>query len=59
MLPQKRGGLSNTRWLSQRPRKDVLSIPDETSLPGHLGVNKTCQKILDHFKWLSLRKVVA
>ena len=40
-------------------RPDVLSTADETPLPGHPGVNKTCQKILDHFYWLSLRKVVA
>ena len=40
-------------------RPDVLSTADETPFPGHPGVNKTCQKILDHFYWLSLRKVVA
>ena len=40
-------------------RPDVLSTADETPLTGHPGVNKTCQKILDHFYWLSLRKVVA
>ena len=39
-------------------RPDVLSTADETPLTGHPGVNKTCQKILDHFYWLSLRKVV-
>ena len=40
-------------------RPDVLSTADETPLPGHLGVNKTCQRFLDHFYRLSLRKVVA
>ena len=40
-------------------RPDVLSTADETPLPGHLGVNKTCQRFLDHLYWLSLRKVVA
>ena len=29
-------------------RPDVLSTADETPLPGHPGVNKTCQRILDH-----------
>ena len=40
-------------------RPDVLSTADETPLPGQLGVNKTCQRFLDHFYRLSLRKVVA
>ena len=40
-------------------RPDVLSTADETPLPGHLGVNKTCQRFLDHLYWLSLTKVVA
>ena len=39
-------------------RPDVLSTAGETPLPGHLGVNKTCQRFLDHLYWLSLRKVV-
>ena len=39
-------------------RPDVLSTADETPLPGHLGVNKTCQRFLDHLYWLSLTKVV-
>ena len=40
-------------------RPDVLRAADETPLPGHMGVNKTCQRFLDHLYWLSLRKVVA
>ena len=40
-------------------RPDVLSTADETPLPGHLGVNKTCKRFLDHLYWLSLRRVVA
>ena len=39
-------------------RPDVLSTADETPLPGHLGVNKTCQRFLDHLYSLSLRRVV-
>ena len=31
----------------------------ETPLSGHMGVNKTCQKILNHFYWPSLRKDVS
>ena len=30
----------------------------ETPLAGHMGVNKTCQKIINHFYWPSLRKDV-
>ena len=30
----------------------------ETPLSGHMGVNKTCHKILNHFYWPSLRKDV-
>ena len=40
-------------------RRDVLSTAGEPPLPGHLGVNKTCQRFLEHLYWLSLTKVVA
>ena len=39
-------------------RQDILGIAHETPLAGHLGVNKTFQKILDHFYWPNLRKDV-
>ena len=40
-------------------RQEILSMAHETPLAGHMGVNKTCQKILNHFYWPSLRKDVA
>ena len=39
-------------------RQEILSMAHETPLAGHMGVNKTCQKILNHFYWPSLRKDV-
>ena len=39
-------------------RQDILGIAHETPLAGHLGVNKTFQKILDHFYWPNLRNDV-
>ena len=40
-------------------RLDPLSMTHETPLAGHLGVNKTYQKILSHFYWPNLKKDVA
>ena len=40
-------------------RQEILSMAHENPLSGHMGVNKTCQKILNHFYWPSLRKDVA
>ena len=40
-------------------RRDILNIAHETPLSGHLGVNKTCKKILDHFYWPKLKRDVA
>ena len=40
-------------------RQDILSIAHETPLAGHLSVNITCQKILNHFYWPNKRKDVA
>ena len=37
-------------------RQDILGIAHETPLAGRMGVNKTFQKILDHFYRLNLRK---
>ena len=37
----------------------ILSTAHETPLAGHLGVNKTYQKILNHFYWPNLKKDVA
>lgn len=40
-------------------RRDIMVIPHETLIAGHLGVNKTCHKILSHFYWPKLRKDVS
>ena len=39
-------------------RQEILSMAHETPLAGHMDVTKTCQKILNHFYWLILRKDV-
>ena len=39
-------------------RTEILSLAHDTSLSGHLGVNKTYQKILNHFFWPKLHKDV-
>ena len=39
-------------------RSDVLSLAHETPMAGHLGVNKTYRKILNHFYWPGVRKDV-
>ena len=36
----------------------ILSTAHETPLSGYMGVNKTSQKILNHFYWPGLRKDV-
>ena len=37
-------------------REDNLSLAHESPLAGHLGINKTYQKVLSHFYWLGLHK---
>ena len=39
-------------------RKEILSVAHEAPLAGHLGVNKTEQKVLKFFCWPGLRKDV-
>ena len=39
-------------------RSEVLSLAHETPLSGHLGINKTYQKIITHFYWPGIRKDV-
>ena len=39
-------------------RKEILSVAHEAPLAGHLGVNKTEQKVLKYFFWPGLRKDV-
>lgn len=40
-------------------RTEILSIAHETPLAGHLGINKTHLKILNHFYWPGIRRDVA
>ena len=35
---------------------EIMRLAHEGSLGGHLGVNKTCDKILKHFYWDTLYK---
>ena len=36
-------------------RQDILSLAHGTPLAGHLGINKTYYKVLNHFYWPGLR----
>ena len=38
---------------------EILSLAHETTISGHLGVNKTYYKILDHFYWPGLKTDVS
>ena len=40
-------------------RQAILSLAHETPLAGHMGINKTREKILNHFYWPNVRKDVA
>ena len=40
-------------------RKEVLQVAHETPTAGHLGVNKTESRILQHFYWPGIRRDVA
>ena len=37
-------------------RKEVLELAHSTPMAGHLGVNKTYTRILNHFYWPGIRK---
>ena len=39
-------------------RRDILSMAHEAPLAGHLGVNKTYQRVLIHYYWPKLRRDV-
>ena len=39
-------------------RNEVLHLAHESPLAGHLGINKTHQRVLQHFYWPGLRKDV-
>ena len=40
-------------------RSETLSLAHETPMSGHLGVNKTCHTILNHFYWPCLKTDVS
>ena len=40
-------------------RSEILSLAHETPMSGHLGVNKTYHKILNHFCWPGLKADVS
>ena len=40
-------------------RQEILSLAHETPLAGHMGINKTYEKILNYFYWPNVRKDVA
>ena len=40
-------------------RPEILNLVHETPMPGHLGVNKTYHKILNHFFWPELKSDVS
>ena len=40
-------------------RSEILRLAHETPMSGHLGVNKTYHKILNHFYWPSLKTDVS
>ncbi|XP_071950797.1 uncharacterized protein [Antedon mediterranea] len=45
--------------IPSRYRQDIIGIAHDDPLSGHLGVNKTVDKILRHFFWSGLRKDVS
>ena len=40
-------------------RHEILSIPHESPMSGHLGINKTYHKIINHFYWPGLKSDVS
>ena len=42
----------------QNSRETILKLALSTPMAGHLGVNKTCNRILSHFYWPGVRKDV-
>jgi hypothetical protein len=40
-------------------RQEIIELAHGTPLAGHLGVRKTCQKVLQHLYWPRLKSDVA
>ena len=50
MSQQMMSGLLTTRlWSLGDYRPEILNLAHETPMSGHLGINKTYHKILNHF----------
>ena len=45
--------------IPKKYRGEILSLAHEAAMAGHLGVNKTYLKILNHFYWPHLRRDVS
>ena len=45
--------------MPKKYQRDILSLTHESAITGHLGVNKTYLKILNHFYWPHLRRDVS
>ena len=45
--------------LPQRYRHETISVAHDIPLAGHMGVNKTNERILSHFFWPGIRRSVA
>ena len=39
-------------------RKEIISVAHDNPMAGHLGVNKTCDRVTQHFYWPGVRKDV-
>ena len=40
-------------------RSEILSLAHETPMSGHSGLNKTYQKLLNHFYWPGLKEDIS
>jgi len=40
-------------------QREVISLAHDTPVTGHLGVNKTYNRILNHFYWSKLKQDVS
>ena len=44
--------------VSENYRMNILHLANEAAMAGHLGINKTYHKLLQHFYWPGLKKDV-
>ena len=43
----------------QTSRGTIMMLAHSTPMAGHLGVNKTCNRILSHFYWPGVRMLLS